>query len=345
MIDSFFRFGTSGGRIAVDSSIKSPQSHYLIYAITDLDAKQHYTYSYGDSNTLTLLEQAAELEYERDPSDVHIQQLLIQLDKGAFPPPTKVINGACRITPAPFKLDYGTDDSLNAVPKADNTFSLVLGGDAVRLTFVGSKPPMLVNGDGNTGLKVRTDMKYMSLTRCSVAGSIDTGSGPESATGCGWFDHQWGNSWTTQSAGWDWFGVQLANGTDILFFRQIDMKTGAPFFPCATFEDSSGKQVTTHNIVFQPAPDSTWISKRTGVAYPLDWTVSFPDQRVTLAITPDMLDQEMPVLANGGAIWEGSCSVTANVNGTSVPGSAYMELVGYSSPAVRATVIPAPASK
>jgi predicted secreted hydrolase len=337
IVGSFFRFGHISSLSGAEH--RAPlQSYYLIYAITDIDHHKHYAYSLGDKNTLSLLQQAATIEIERDPDSSDAAQLISFLNQDRFPPPTKTIMTKCDVSGSPFSADYGEGNRLKAVPGSADAFDLSLyaGPSSGRITlrFTGLRPPMYVNGDGNTGLQVRTDMKYISLTRCTVQGNIDTGAGPQSVTGEGWFDHQWGNSWTTQSAGWDWWGVQLDNGRDLLFFHQLNLKTGDAFFPCATVEDVNGSQVTTHDIKFAPEPNSLWTSPQSRVSYPLRWTVYLPDLHITLSITPDMLDQEMPVITSGGAIWEGSCKVTAIDHGAPVSGVAYMELVGYNSPAV-----------
>jgi predicted secreted hydrolase len=349
LIGSFFRFGNGKGQVAEDSAIKVKQSHYLIYAITDIDTKKHYAYSLGDKNTLNLLQEASALALEFNPRSAKAQAFAAALSQGTFPPPTRLISQQCSVTGSPFDADYGPGNSVTAVKGSPNTFKLMLGGRGtssnVSLVFKGMRAPMLVNGDGNTGLRVRTDMKYVSLTRCNVAGTIGFGGATEKAEGEGWFDHQWGNSWTTQSAGWNWWGAQLKNGTDILFFEQLNLSDGTTFFPCATFEKPDGTQVTTHNIVFSYTPSSEWKSPTTGVTYPLEWTVTFPDQQTTLKISPDMLDEEMPVLASGGAIWEGACTVDAQVKGAAVPGVAYQELVGYNSPAVHLKLTPPAGSR
>jgi predicted secreted hydrolase len=346
VIGSFFRFG-AGGNVSPGEPLK--QSHYLIYAVTDIDKKKHYAFSYGDKNTLEFLQFASALALEQNPASARLQQLVAALSQGDFPPPTHLIPGTCLVSASPFRAAYGPDDSVSAVKGALNAYHLRLGSSGddckLNLTFAGLKTPMLVNGDGNTGLINRSDMKYVSLTRDKVSGTIDIGQGPESVSGEGWFDHQWGNSWTTQSAGWDWWGVQLANGEDILFFQQLNLQTGKTFFPCATLEDATGRQMTTHNIVFQYDPTSIWSSPTTGTNYPLNWNVAFPDQNIALTIKPYIPDQEMPVLATGGAIWEGACQVTAEVNGTVVPGVAYMELVGYNSHAVSTSLSPLGGSK
>ena len=211
---------------------------------------------------------------------------------------------------------------------------------------------MAVGGKGETGLRVPTDMYYFSLTHCAIGGTIDTGSGPEKIVdGQGWFDHQCGNSWVASNNGWDWFGIQLSNGTDILVFRQRDLKTGRIFFPLATFMDKNGQQSVTKNIVFTPDPTSQWKSPKSGVKYPLGWRLDFPEKGLQLDITAAVANQEIPILGPGGGIWEGSCDVDAfqkvPATGTifagrrveHILGVAYMELVGYNSPAVKAKLL------
>jgi predicted secreted hydrolase len=356
LIGSFFRFGN--GRGLLDPTASQPRAHYLIYAVTDLDKKTQRPYSLADGNMVALLQQVAPLLAVTNPNDKGALALLAALKVGKLPPPSRQIAGIASVVSEPFRIAYGTDDTLTATNDADTAFSLDLGGgrDKVHLTLSSQKPAMAVGGNGETGLTKPTDMYYYSLTRCAVGGTIDTGGGPEKIVGGqGWFDHQWGNSWVAQNDGWDWWGVQLDDGTDILFFRQRDLSTGKVFFPLATFMDRNGHQSVTRKIVFTPDKKSLWKSAKTGVTYPLGWTVTFPEEDLALHITTSVKDQEMPILGPGSGIWEGACEVKANylpnvhmntrwgnpslslfdryVKG--IQGVAYMELVGYNSPAVK----------
>jgi predicted secreted hydrolase len=215
--------------------------------------------------------------------------------------------------------------------------------DKVDLSFAATKPAMAVGGTGETGLTSPSDMHYFSLTRCQATGRVDTGKGYEQVTsGSGWIDHQWGSSWTAENDGWDWWGIQLADGTDILVFRHRDLATGKTFFPLATFMDKDGNQTVTHKIVFTQLPGATWKSPATGNRYPLHWALSFPEKRLKLDVAAAAESQEMPIFGPIGAIWEGACNVDAawSSGGATkhVPGGAYMELVGYGSPAVSAAL-------
>ena len=116
--------------------------------------------------------------------------------------------------------------------------------------------------------------------------------------------------------------------------------------------DRNGRQSVTKNIVFTPDPKAYWKSPKSGVTYPLGWTVGFPENNLLLHITAQVQNQEMPILGPGAGIWEGLCDVSGYRGGMlpngqlqpmqsafrRVTGVAYMELVGYSSPAVQGQV-------
>ena len=229
LIGSFFRFGN--GMNPLDGSLV-PRAHYLIYAVTDLDKKTQRSYSLADSHMISLMKQLSPFLAAQNPSDKSIRAFVTALNAGKLPPPHQKIAGEASVVNAPFHVAYGLDNTLTASNAANTAFDLKLdagGSDKIHLTLASQKPPMAVGGKGETGLRRANDMYYFSLTRCTVAGTLDTGAGPEPITGGqGWFDHQWGNSWVASNNGWDWWGVQLDNGTDILFFPSARPPNG----PC-----------------------------------------------------------------------------------------------------------------
>ncbi len=355
LIGSFFRFGN--GASPFDGITPTPRAHYLIYAVTDLDKKTQRPYSLADADMVGLLQQVAPILAVTNPKDKGAQALLAALKTGKLPAPSQRIAGKASVVNSPFRLAYGADNALAATNATDTAFTVHLdgGADKITLHLASTKPAMAVGGKGETGLTKPTDMYYYSLTRCTVGGTVDTGGGPEQIVGGqGWFDHQWGNSWVAQNDGWDWFGVQLTDGTDILFFRQRNLSTGKIFFPLATFMDKDGHQSVTKKIVFTPDLKSLWTSPKTGVTYPLAWTVTFPEKGLQLHISAAVQNQEMPILGPGSGVWEGACDVQGSTGNFQViqghvfggvakrvvlvTGKAYMELVGYNSPAVKRQV-------
>ncbi len=291
-----------------------------------------------------------------------MQKMIDSAAKGQFPPPTKLIKGDCSVKDiSSFRASYGSVASLKAVLGKQNTYQLTFNakdGNSYSLVFAGQKTPMYVGGDGNTGVVKHDDMKYVSLTRCNVTGTISSGGKSESTTGDGWFDHQWGSSWTPTAVGWDWFGIQLSDGRDILLFRQRHISDGSIFAPMATIEDADGNLTVTHNVTFTPSYSDLWQSPDTKVTYPLGWGINLPDQNLYLEIAPAIPNQELHALGNtGGAIWEGTVNVKAStiVGGPAptgvhrvdniirhIDGKGYMELVGYGADSVKATLPTAP---
>jgi predicted secreted hydrolase len=359
VVISFFRFADLTGQTKAGASaakFDSQQDHYLLCGVTDEDTSTHQTYSLADKNTLAALQMMTTLALLADPNNARALAMSKLVAAGQLPPPSKVIPGICSVQSSPhFNASYGTIASLKAVTGKPNTYILTFNGEGFgstgfTLRFIAEKQPMVVGGTGNTGVVHPDDMKYISLTRCAVSGEVAAQSGDvsseEQASGEGWFDHQWGSSWLPTAVGCDWFGIQLSDGRDILVFRQRTLTTGAIFGPLATIEDKNGKLTVTRNIVFTPDVSAIWNSAKTGVDYPLGWTIKLPDQHLELDVKAAIQDQELPALGNTrGAIWEGTVDVNAydfpqkSVGVTDqliVPtrGTGYMELVGYGAPAV-----------
>jgi predicted secreted hydrolase len=355
VVISFFRFASPLGSPNSDKPVDfdQTQDHYLIAAVTDEDTGEHQAFSMADKNTLTMMRQAASLGLLADPHDKDAAKLLAMTSKNEFPDSTVLIKSPSQVFDGkPIGAQYGNVASIATLTNKLNTYTVNFakqGKLTYTLNFTGVKPPMEVGGTGLTGIVKPQDMKYVSLTQCSVKGEIGLdGKANESAVGTGWFDHQWGSSWTTTSVGWDWFGLQLDDGRDILLFRQRHLADGSIFAPLATIEDKTGHLTVTHNIVFRPSYSDLWGSPDTKVVYPLGWSIELPDQHLILTISALIPNQEQPALWNaGGAIWEGTVNVSAiNSNSdrqTPVLGSGYMELVGYGAPAVAAMLPKQPA--
>ena len=56
---------------------------------------------------------------------------------------------------------------------------------------------------------------YYSRTRMPASGSVVLDGERLAVTGEAWFDHQWGDFITVGGGGWDWFAVNLDDGTDV----------------------------------------------------------------------------------------------------------------------------------
>ena len=61
-----------------------------------------------------------------------------------------------------------------------------------------------------------------------ATGTLTLGDEVIPVTGDAWFDHQWGDFIAVGAGGWDWFAVNLADGTDITLSLVRDADGGYP---------------------------------------------------------------------------------------------------------------------
>jgi len=198
---------------------------------------------------------------------------------------------------------------------------------------------MRVGGEGRTGLNRPDDMYYLSLTRMRTEGTLTFDGKKEKVTGDGWIDRQWGSSWVVGDNGWDWMGLQLDDGSDLIVYRIKDNKTGRILRAEATLLRADGTQVVDRGATVSGT--GSWTDPQTHIAFPQTWTVLLPATRQRFTVIPAFTDQVIPVLGIGDAIWEGVVTVTGNAtDGTPLGGRGYMELVGYRAPAAKPVANP-----
>jgi predicted secreted hydrolase len=197
----------------------------------------------------------------------------------------------------------------------------------LNLTIDATQPPML-NGDhgySRKGPASASASYYYSIPQLKIDGTIVRNGRSEHVTGGAWLDHEWSSNYVPQGAvGWDWIGINLADGGALMAFRMRG-PGGKSLWAGGTWRDAGGG---THAL--QPAdidftPLRKWRSPRTGTAYPVVWHIRAGTLDFT--IEPLMDDQENDSRATTGTIyWEGA--VRALNNGKPV-GEGYLELTGY----------------
>jgi predicted secreted hydrolase len=198
---------------------------------------------------------------------------------------------------------------------------------ALDLTFAPTQPPLLQGEEGYSrkGPQADSASYYYSVPQLQVAGTLNDGKHRSAVSGTAWLDHEWSSSYMDARAdGWDWIGINLADGAALMAFRMRDRNGGALWAGGSYRErDGTRRAFTPQEVEF--APTRTWRSPRTGASYPVAWRVAIPG--VTLTIEPLMDDQEHDTRASVGTVyWEGA--VTATRDGKAV-GRGYLELTGY----------------
>jgi putative drug exporter of the RND superfamily len=259
-----------------------------------------------------------------------------QVDRGrsATPGFTLSLGGADPIPAAsdaatPWEMTgNGGTDRLRATAATDETAGTArtIGLD---LLLRASRPAVLHDRDGWIDFGPAGGSYYYSRTRMDATGSLTVGDRTLSVEGDAWFDHQWGDFIAVGGGGWDWFAVNLADGTDLTLSLVRD---GDGSYPLVYGTVVSADGTTRHlpREAFTVEAGASWTSPATGARYPAAWRITIPDDDLVIDLTPTVAAQELDTRATTGVVyWEGSQRVVARRAGRALGGEAYVELTGY----------------
>ena len=209
------------------------------------------------------------------------------------------------------------------------------GSLALDLRLDPAGPPVLhgVDGFSQKGAEVGNASHYYSLTRMRTTGSLLVGGEDVEVQGLSWMDHEFGTSFLEPAqAGWDWFSIQLDDGTDLMVYvmRRIDR---------ARDPRSSGTLVAPGGVSrlrvddYRLTPGRRWTSPASGAAYPVTWRIEIPPHGIELEVTAAVDAQELETgRSTGVTYWEGAIDVRGTRAGVPVAGSGYLEMTGYAGP-------------
>ena len=203
----------------------------------------------------------------------------------------------------------------------------------LRLTLRPAKPPVLHGSEGISRKGSGEDeySHYVSITRLEAVAQLRQPDRRRELTGTAWFDHEWGPGALPAGAqGWDWFGVQLSDGSDLMLYRLRGTDGRATPFSAGTFVPEKGPPVPIRWSDVRFSETKTWVSPHTRARYPAGWEIAVPSLDLRLAIAPLLSDQELITeKSTGVTYWEGACRVAGSRAGRAVTGRAYAELTGY----------------
>lgn len=217
----------------------------------------------------------------------------------------------------------------------DGAFRLeAKSGDAsIALRLESSKPPILngQNGVSQKAAGLGQASHYYSLTRLRTSGSISAGGKTVTVTGDSWFDHEWAsNQLAPNQVGWDWFSLQLADGSELMLYQMRLDGGGVDPTSSGTYIDPQGGSTHLLREDYRLAPLDYWRSPTSKARYPVRWRLEVPKLGIQMTISARFPSQE---LALGDlAYWEGGIQFQGQRNGSPVRGVGYMELTGYGNP-------------
>ena len=215
-------------------------------------------------------------------------------------------------------------------------------GFGLVLDLVATRAPALHDTDGYVDFGPAGGSYYYSRTRMIGGGTLRVGDRSLAVQGQAWFDHQWGDFIAVGGGGWDWFAVNLDDGTDITLSLVRD-RSGAYPLVYGTLVEAGGRVRTLDESAFGVRATGEWTSRRTGAIYPAGWRIELPGEALVIDLVPTVADQELDTRATTGVVyWEGSQIVRAWRADRPLGGQAYVELTGYGPTAPPAS--PSPSS-
>lgn len=232
-------------------------------------------------------------------------------------------------------LDVAIDDWFlrrEAAPGVERFTTRVHSTDfGYALHFDAMQPPLFngVRGFSQKAPDAHHVSHYYSLPHLAVSGQVTRDGRTVEVSGSAWLDHEWSSAYMPSGArGWDWTGINLADGGALMLFRMRDAD-GKPLWAGGTLRRADGSVETfgPRDVSFEALRE--WRSPRTGAHYPVAMRLRTRGSRGTQSIELQPLfdDQELDSTRSTGAVyWEGA--VRALIDGREA-GRGYLELTGY----------------
>lgn len=215
----------------------------------------------------------------------------------------------------------------------DERGSTLVAADAARgfgfeLALVPEKPLVLHGDRGYSakGSQAGNASAYVSWTRLAVSGTLTLDGRTHAVRGGAWFDHEFGSGVLEEgTVGWDWFGLRLDDGRELMAFVLRDAQGRARAASGGTLveRDGTARKLTADD--FTVVVEEHWTSPRTGARYPSRCTLRVPAHGLALELRPLVDDCELSDAgATGVVYWEGPLEVRGTVSGRG-----YAERTGY----------------
>jgi predicted secreted hydrolase len=192
-----------------------------------------------------------------------------------------------------------------------------------------SVKPVILQGDHGLSRKSATPGNasyYYSLPRLETSGTLTLNGVSHAVTGASWLDREWSTSaLEANQVGWDWFGLQLDDNTEVMYYRLRRRAGGIDPYSRGVFVDSRGRTFALGADAVGVEARETWQSPH-GARYPIHWRLGIPSLALELDIAAQVPDQELDLALR---YWEGAVRLSGTRAGRPVAGYGYVELTGF----------------
>ena len=242
---------------------------------------------------------------------------------------------------------FAREDDLQVVLRdwfmqreASGAYRTEVAGDEIGIAITASPTQaILLQGDKGFSRKGPDPAQasfYITHPQLAVLGTITLRGERFTVTGQAWLDHEWSEAILhPEAVGWDWIGMNLANGDSLTAFelRRADGSAlwagGSHRTQAASTDPMGARSFPFSEVRF--TPQRFWTSPLTNARYPVEWQVDTPAGRFTARALLDA--QELDSRTSTGTVyWEG-LSDLLDAQGQRV-GRGYLEMTGYAKPMV-----------
>jgi len=189
--------------------------------------------------------------------------------------------------------------------------------------------PVVLQGEQGLSRKGSTPGNasyYYSVPRLETRGTVRVDGEGFRVRGNSWLDREWSTSALEDGqAGWDWFGLQLSDGTELMFYQLRRRDGSIDSHSRGSFVDAQGRALLLEPTDVAVEVLATWDSPR-GPRYPARWRLTVNSLALSLDVMPFLPNQE---LATSFRYWEGAVRVSGWRAGADLTGQGYVELTGY----------------
>ncbi len=195
------------------------------------------------------------------------------------------------------------------------------------LTSIATRRPLILDEDGYLEQGLSNYTYYYSLTRNKVEGKLTLNGIIEEVEGESWIDRQYGNFNPLTGENYEWFHMQLSNGMDINLWNIFTAENTIPdtkkYRILAAYVNENTQYTTgdftIERLGFNLMPDSSR-------CYASKWRIKSPRNNLDLTITTKQSNTEIEWPFR---FYEGATDVTGTVNGLSVTGFGFAELLHH----------------
>jgi predicted secreted hydrolase len=168
---------------------------------------------------------------------------------------------------------------------------------------------------------------YYSIPRLEADGELTIDGEVLGVTGLAWLDREWStSSLEPGTVGWDWFALQLSDGSNLMFYRIRTAGGTASAFSGGTLVSAAGVRTRLSASDVELTALGYWTSETTRVRYPVAWRLAAPTVGITLDVEPYIEEQELDLSVR---YWEGAVRAEGAGPGGPLTAQGYLELAGY----------------